>query len=359
MNIRELVREDIRNLVPYEPHLFSNVIKLDANENSHSFPPEIIREIYSKMDGEIFTRYPDPGGANLKEKIARLSGVTPQNIVLGNGSDELIQLLLQTFGGPGKRVVIPVPTFSMYRIYGQITGTIPVEVPRDDNFAIMTENLLPEMQHEDTRITFIATPNNPTGNTVPINQIRRLASGVKSLVVVDEAYIDFGGETSLPLHRDYPNLVILRTFSKVGLAGLRVGYLVAHPEVTTELLKVKPPYNVNGFSQAAAGALLESWPLMEKQIAEIISERGRLITELGRIPGVSVYPSQANFILFRTGVPADEVHQMLLDEGILIRKNLGPTHGLDKCLRVTVGIRQENDLFLEKMNGYLRSDENG
>lgn len=349
MNIRELVREDIRSLVPYEPHLFSDVIKLDANENSHAFPPELIREIYSRIDGETFSRYPDPTGRELKERIAGLTGTAPGNIVLGNGSDELIQLILQTFGGAGKRVVIPVPTFSMYRIHGQITSTEPVEVPRDDSFGIITEMLIAEMRHPDTRITFIATPNNPTGNSVPVEQIRRLVSGAESLVVVDEAYIDFGGETSLPLLQEYPNLIILRTFSKIGLAGLRVGYLLAHQEVTAELLKVKQPYNVNAFSQTAACSVLDCWSLLQKQIAEIIAERGRLIAEMQGIPGVQVYPSQANFILFRTGAPAGDVHQRLLNEGILIRKNLGATHGLELCLRVTVGTREENNLFLEKL----------
>jgi len=353
MEISKLVREDIQNLVPYEPHPYSDVIKLDANENPHVFPCSVLQEIISGLAGEMFTRYPDPQGEDLKGGIARLTGTCSDNIVLGNGSDELIQLILQTFGGPGKRVIIPAPTFSMYRIHGQITGTEPVEVPRDGQFGIVLEDMLREMKHPATRVTFIATPNNPTGNSVPANLIKKMVEEVSSLVVVDEAYIDFGGETVLPLLAKYPNLIVLRTFSKIALAGLRVGYLLAHPDVTRELLKVKQPYNVNAFSQAAARAVIGYWPLFQEQIAEIASERERLTAEMVKLNGLTVFPSQANFILFRVPVPAGELHGKLLDQGVLVRKNPGSTHGLEHCLRVTVGTRQENDIFLEKLKNLI------
>lgn len=357
MEIHDLVRDDIKGLVPYEPHLFNNVIKMDANENPHSFPADVITNIFSGLNGEDFIRYPDPLGLELKGKISQFTGEPPENIVLGNGSDELIQLILQTFGGPGRRVVIPVPTFSMYRIHGEITGTIPLEVPRDDSFGLVTGELLAEMRHPDTRVTFIASPNNPTGNCIPIDEISSLVKGVESLVVVDEAYIDFGGETSLPLLRTYPNLVILRTFSKIGLAGLRVGYLLANRDVTHELSKVKQPYNVNTVSQKAAGAVLDHWPVFREQIAEIAAERDRLAEGMKKMPGVRVYPSQANFILFSTPIPAGEVHRQLLEDRILTRYGLGRTHGLENCLRVTIGTKQENTLFLEKLNEYLVNKE--
>lgn len=353
MAIRDLVREDIKKLIPYEPHLYSNVIKLDANENPHMFPQDVISEMFGKLTGDIFTRYPDPGGQELKVKISGITGTEPDNIVLGNGSDELIQLIMQTFGGPGKRVVIPVPTFSMYKIHGQITGTEPVEVPRDENFNLDMDILLKELKDPETRVTFIATPNNPTGNSVPLEQIEILARESRALVVADEAYIDFGGETALPLLDKYPNLIILRTFSKVALAGLRIGFLAAHRDVTNELLKVKQPYNVNAFSQLAASAVLDNWLKFRSQAEEIVAERKRLFEELEKLPGIKTYPSDANFILFQVPGKASETHQGLLDQGILVRNSPGSTHGLDKCLRVTVGTRQENDLFLEKLKNRL------
>ncbi len=355
MDIKNLVREDIRNLVPYEPYLFSNVIKLDANENPYPFPPEVMQEVFSRLAGDVFTRYPDPWGRDLKGKIAEVTGVGAKNIILGNGSDELIQLILQTFGGPGRRVVIPVPTFTMYKIHGQITGTQPVEVPRDEKYGLQIDILLTEIKHPAAGVTFIATPNNPSGNCVPRDQIERIVKEVKSLVVVDEAYIDFGGETCLPLLQNYPNLIILRSFSKVALAGLRVGYLLAHGDVTGELAKVKQPYNVNSFSQRTARVVLDYWPVFREQVKTIIAERKRLEIELGSIPGIAVFPSEANFILFKVPVPAVELHQQLLEQGILVRKSLGSTHGLQDCLRVTVGTRQENDIFLEKIKRILNS----
>lgn len=349
MEIRDLVREDIKNLIPYEPHLYSNVIKLDANENPHMFPQDVITEMFERLTGDIFTRYPDPGGQELKVKISGITGTEPENIVLGNGSDELIQLIMQTFGGPGKRVIIPVPTFSMYKIHGQITGTEPVEVPRDENFGLDMDILLKELKHPDARVAFIATPNNPTGNSVPLEQIEMLARETRALVVADEAYIDFGGETALPLLAKYPNLIILRTLSKVALAGLRIGYLTAHRDVTKELLKVKQPYNVNAFSQLAASVVLDNWPKFRSQAEEIVTERKRLFEEMEKIPGIKTYPSDANFILFQVPGRANDIHQGLLELGILVRNSPGSTHGLDKCLRVTVGTRQENDQFLEKL----------
>lgn len=353
MQISDLVRADIKNMEPYEPHLYSNVIRLDANENPHLFPPEVMEEICSQLTQDDFTRYPNPLAQELKASLGKMNGVAPENILVGNGSDELILLILQTFGGPGKRVVIPVPTFSMYKIHGLISGTEPVEVPRNDDFSINEELLIKEMQHPDTRVTFIATPNNPTGNITPAEQIKRLAKATNSLVVVDEAYINFGGSTNLELLKEFPNLIILRTFSKVALAGLRVGYLLANRAVTTELLKVKQPYNVNNFSQIAALMVLKNWSKFKAQVEEIKAERARLETELNNIPGVSVFPSQANFILFKVQVSPDEVYKKLLERGILIRKGFGRTHGLEYCLRVTVGRQEENDSFLENLKKIL------
>ncbi|PKM83317.1 MAG: histidinol-phosphate transaminase [Firmicutes bacterium HGW-Firmicutes-14] len=353
MDANKLMRDDLKDLVPYEPHPYSDVIKLDANENPHEFPPEVLNKICFLLKGEIFTRYPDPMGDKLRGEIAKMTDMGIENIILGNGSDELIQLILQTFGGPGKRVVIPAPTFAMYKIHGQITGTRPVEVLRNQDFSLNIENLLKEMRNPETGITFIASPNNPTGTAVPPEQIESITRKVESLVVVDEAYIDFGGQTCLPLVKKCPNLIILRTFSKIALAGLRVGYLLAHRDVVVELTKVKQPYNVNAFSQMAAVAVLDNWPLFRAQIEEIKSERVRLETELEKIDDITVIPSQANFILFRVRGPAGWLHSQLLEKGILVRKKPGVTHGLEQCLRVTVGTREENDMFLEKIKEVL------
>lgn len=348
MNIKELVREDIRDLMPYEPHLYNNVIKLDANENPYPFPAELMEKIFSAANGETFSRYPDPTADDLRREISKYTGVEYRQIICGNGSDELIQLILQTFAGPGKRVLIPVPTFAMYHIHSRITGSTPVHLLMDEDYGAPVEAIISEMANPDTRVTFLVTPNNPTGSTVSPETIEYILERSAGLVVVDEAYIEFGGQTAVPLLAKYNNLVILRTFSKVALAGLRIGYLLAGPEVTAELLKVKQPYNTDAFSQLAAAVALRSWPTITAQVEKIKAERARLMTEMAGLPGMKVYPSAANFILFRPQQPADEVHRRLLDAGILVR-NLAGAPGLDNCLRVTVGQKEENDRFLANL----------
>ena len=354
MNIKELVREDIRDLQPYEPHLFENVIKLDANENPYPFPPELMAKIfYAAANGDTFSRYPDPTADVLRREIARHTGVDYRSIIAGNGSDELIQLILQTFAGPGKRVLIPVPTFSMYYLYSRITGSTPVHLPMDEAYRVPVEMIISEMANPDTRVTFLVTPNNPTGNCIPLDVIEDILQRSAGLVVVDEAYIEFGGRTAVPLLAKYNNLVILRTFSKVALAGLRIGYLLTGPEIAAELLKVKPPYNTDSFSQLAATMALRSWDVIAAQVEKIVAERERLIGEMAGMPGMTVYPSEANFILFKPALPAGEVHQRLIAAGILVR-NLGSAPGLDNCLRVTVGQKEENDRFLTNLRDILR-----
>jgi histidinol-phosphate aminotransferase len=353
MNIKGLVREDIRDLQPYEPHLYENVIKLDANENPYPFPEELKNKIFAAVGGETFTRYPDPTADELRREIAKLTGVGYREIICGNGSDELIQLILQTFAGPGRRVLIPIPTFAMYHIHSRITGSTPVHMPMDETYCVPVETIISEMAHPDTRVTFLVTPNNPTGSTIPLDTIEYILERSAGLVVVDEAYIDFGGYTALPLLAKYNNLVILRTFSKVGMGGLRIGYLLAGREVVDELMKVRQPYNTDAFSQLAATVALRNWPLIMEQVEKIVAERGRLMSEMAGLPGMTVYPSAANFILFKPRQPAGEVHQRLLDAGILVR-NLGSAPGLANCLRVTVGQKEENDGFLANLRDILR-----
>lgn len=352
MNIKELVREDIRDLKPYEPHLYDNVIKLDANENPYPFPAELMTKIFAGTGGETFSRYPDPAADDLRREIADYTGVGHRNIICGNGSDELILLLLQTFAGPGKRVLIPVPTFAMYHIHSRISGSTPVHLPMDEAYNIPVAEIISEMANPATRVTFLVSPNNPTGNCIPPETIEYILERSSGLVVVDEAYIEFGGRTAVPLLAKYNNLVILRTFSKVALAGLRIGYLLAGPEVVGELMKVKQPYNTDAFSQLAAAIALRNWPVIAAQVEKIVAERARLISAMAGLPGMTVYPSEANFILFKPQQEADEVHRRLLDAGILVR-NLGSAPGLTNCLRVTVGQKEENDRFLANLRDIL------
>ena len=346
-NLLKLVREDLQSLIPYDAPLYPGVVKLDANENPYDFPREAMEEIFRRTGAQDFSRYPDPGAVWLRRDISAYINMPIENIMVGNGSDELILNIALAFGMGGS-MAVATPTFSMYALHGQVAGTRTVEVPRREDFGIDVEALIRAAADPAVRIVVICTPNNPTANACRPAEIEQVLAAVDALVVVDEAYVEFGGESCIALLESHPNLVVMRTFSKAfGLAGLRVGYLLAAEPVMAQLLKVKQPYNVNAFSQLAARVVLACGPLFKERIASILGERDRLLKELSLLPGVEVFPSDANFILFRTMQPAAAVYEGLLRRGVLIRNVSGPA--LANCLRVTVGRPEENALFLSKL----------
>jgi histidinol-phosphate aminotransferase len=347
-----LAREDLRTLVPYDAPLYPDVIKLDANENPYRFPPEVLSKIFREIHARDFNRYPDPAAVSLREKLAAYTGAGPENIMVGNGSDEIILNIMLAFGA-GAKFAVATPTFSMYGLHGRIAGAAMVEVPRLQDFRIDVEALKRAAADPEVKILIICAPNNPTGTATPVEEIEDILKSADSIVVVDEAYGEFGGESCIPLLDSYPNLVVLRTFSKAfGLAGLRVGYLLAGPPVINELLKVKQPYNLNAFSQAAARVVMENRAPFREVIKKILNERERLFAELAALPGVEAFPSRANFILFRTPLPAEKVYSGLLERGILIRNVECPA--LSRCLRVSVGTAEENSAFIEKLGEILK-----
>lgn len=342
-----MARPDILNLVPYETVLYPGVVKLDANENPYPFPEPVQREIAAFGGGEVFSRYPDPMAGDLRAALAGYTGMPAANIMVGNGSDELILNLLLTFGTGGKAVVT-VPTFSMYKIHSLIAGTEVVEVHRQPDFTLDLPALFSQTQAPGVKVLFICSPNNPTGNSVPLDEVEQILRHSGCLVVVDQAYLEFGGPDCTGLLNKYSNLVILRTFSKAfGLAGLRVGYLLAREAVIKQLLRVKQPFNLNAFSQLAARTVLQHLPLFQQQVQEIIGEREKLAAALAQLPEVEVFTSDTNYILFRTPLSGLTVYEGLLKAGILIRNMDQPL--LPRCLRVTVGTAAENRLFLDKL----------
>lgn len=345
--VKGLVRPDLRDLVPYAVPYYPGYIKLDANENPYDFAPEVLTKIFQRVGGQTFTRYPDPMAVDLRRALARYTGLAPRNILAGNGSDELILTLLLTFGSGG-RVIITPPTFSMYKIHTRIAGAIPVDVPRLEDFALDVPAIIRAARTADARLVILCSPNNPTGNIVGRDEVEALLSETAGLVLLDEAYAEFAGETCADLVQRYPRLVVLRTFSKAfGLAGLRVGYLLSDEAVISELLKVKQPFNLNAFSQLAALTVLEHLSVFEERIRRIIAGRGELYKRLKEVPGVEVFPSRANFLLFRTPLPARSVYEGLLEHRVLIRNVEGP--GLERCLRVNVGTPAENETFVKAL----------
>lgn len=334
MNIRKLVRPNIRELKAYQAEDIPNRIKLDANESPYGF--RVLKSVRTN-------RYPDPEAKALRRFMAKEYKVRPEHVLHGNGSDELIYNLITTFGGP---VLYPVPTFSMYGIIARALGEEKKEVPLDNEFDIDPDKFLKAVRTHKPKLIFLSSPNNPTGNCFSSDRILNIIKKSGGLVVVDEAYQPFSGKDEfLPLIEKYRNLVVLRTLSKIGLAGLRVGFMLANEDIVKEVNKVRLPFNLNSLSQTLALDILKNRKQMRSYIRSIVSERRRLLKEMLHMNNVKPCPSDANFILFK--VPgSDNVYTSLLKKGILVRNMKGISEG---CLRVTVGTPGENDAFLKAL----------
>ena len=340
IDFKKLARRSIRSLVPYQAKEIPCMAKLDANESPHLLSGKPLVERLSRVP---LNRYPDPEAKELKKVLAVQLKVGAGNLLLGNGSDELIYNLVIAFGGP---VLYPVPTFSMYGIISTALGEECVGIPLDRDFDLDTDRMLSAVREKRPKLVFLSSPNNPTGNCFSSEAILKIIEQSKGIVVVDEAYQPFsGGEGFLPLLKDYKNLAILRTLSKIGLASLRVGFLVGDEELIREVNKPRLPFNVNALSQAAAIETLREKKGIRSGILAVVSERERLLAELDRMAGVTPYPSEANFILFKVG-DAPAVFKRLMRTGVLVRDLNSVIKG---ALRVTVGTRDENDLFLNAL----------
>jgi histidinol-phosphate aminotransferase len=276
----------------------------------------------------------------------------PEQMVLGNGSDELIQAVILAFGGP---VLVPVPTFAMYDITSRALAQEVVSVPLDEDFDLDADLMLKKAKAAGAKVIFLACPNNPTGNRFPDKAIRTILDKANAAVVIDEAYFSFSGRTYLPLLKKHPNMIILRTLSKIGFAGLRIGVLAASQNIVSELNKIRLPYNINSLSQAVAVTALKHREVVERQISRLISEREKLYNELSQLTGVTAYPSETNFIMIRTASDAARIHEKLKRAGILI-KNLNKPGPLKNCLRVTVGTPEENREFIKTLRNILATN---
>jgi histidinol-phosphate aminotransferase len=351
-DIIRLVKPQIRKLAAYHIDETPCRIKLDAMENPFSLPAAVQRELLKAVSGALIHRYPDPSGKELKKAIAGLWGMKPANMILGNGSDELIQAILLAFGGP---TLIPVPTFAMYDITSRALSQKVVTVPLDRNFDLDADLLLKKAKESKAKVIFLACPNNPTGNRFSDKAVRKILDRADAAVVIDEAYFNFSGKSYERLLQKYPNMIVLRTLSKIGFAGLRIGVLTASPAIIAELNKIRLPYNINTLSQVAAVAALKRRGVIERQISLLISERQNLYNALTQMRGVTAYPSETNFILFRTATDATAVYEKLKKAGILI-KNLNKPGPLRNCLRVTIGTPEENREFLKTLKRILDTD---
>jgi histidinol-phosphate aminotransferase len=317
--------------------------KLNQNESPFDVPGTLKDAVIRAMRDEAWNRYPPFAPSDLLERLAARHGWTADGVLAGNGSNELIQATLAVTVGAGTPVVTPVPTFSLYRLLVAVYGGRHVPVPLTADFRFDVERLVRAAGETRAPVIVVNSPNNPTGTPFPDGAVERLLTETEALVVMDEAYQDFGGPTAIPLLGDHLRLVVLRTFSKaMSLAGLRFGYALAHPTVAGEIAKAKLPYNVNRVTLAAAHAALDAADLLAEQVRQVRENRDLLYRRLSGIAGLRAYPSAANFVLIRCEArPAAEVFIRLVQEhGILVRDVSGGP-GLEGCLRITAGTEDD------------------
>lgn len=339
-DLNNILRENIKNLVPYssarDEYQGEASIFLDANENAFGSPLET-----------NYNRYPDPLQYAVKKRLSEIKGVPPRNIFLGNGSDEAIDILFRSFCKPGvDNVIIVPPTYGMYEVSANINDIALQKVPLTDDFQLNLEGIA-EAINPHTKLIFICSPNNPTGNSIIREDIETILANFGGLVIVDEAYINFSRQKSFIQElTEYPNLVVLQTLSKAwGLAGLRVGMAFASEEIIEVFNKVKPPYNINEASQALALQALNNIEQVNGWIKETLNERDRLVLGLKDFDFVlDIYPSDANFILVKTS-DAQGIYNFLVENGIIVRNRSSVTL-CEGCLRITVGTPEENTSML-------------
>lgn len=355
--VRSLIRPEILALSSYHVADAAGLIKLDAMENPFGWPEEMVEEWLQRLKEVQPNRYPEPSASRIAAALRRLGEIPDtMDILFGNGSDELIQILLIAVAKPGVRVLAPEPTFVMYRQIARCLGIEFVGVPlRAEDFGLDMPAMRRAMQETRPAIVFLAYPNNPTGNRFAPEQIRQIIETAPGLVVVDEAYAPFAGASFLPELVRHERLLVLRTLSKLGLAGLRLGYLVGAKPWLQQLDKVRLPYNINVLTQFSVEFALERIEILQAQVRILIEERESLFRNLAALPGIRAFPSHANFITFRLlDAEADAVVSDLVKAGVLV-KNLHAAGGpLRQCLRVTVGTPEENRAFLHALCEALR-----
>ena len=354
MIIQDLVGKEIYEQSGYDAPEYSQGvrIRLDANENPFSLQEPLKKKLLEEMGKVDFNRYPEAGSPGLREKYAQYFGVDRDLVMLGNGSDELIQILCLTFKGKINGVLVPVPSFVMYKIIAVNTGNKVVEIPLDQNFDLDTDAMLAKMEMNFPALVFLSYPNSPTGNLFSRDKIEAIIKKTLGVVVVDEAYASFSGDTLVPLLKKYDNLIILKTLSKLGMASMRLGFLIGNKDIISQLDKVRLPYNINSLSQIAANFFLDYQTEFASQVQEVVKRREELYLALKEITGINPYPSRANFIYFSCFFDSDRIYHSLTAAGVFV-KNLNKPPRMANCMRVTVGNLEENAAFIKALKSVI------
>jgi len=346
-------RPGLENMKPYSVEEKEWDIKLDANESPNNLPPLVRERVMNQLEYLAFNRYPDMAVRELRAQIAENFNTSVQNVQIGNGSSEIIMALCQVFGGAGRSIVFPVPSFSMYTVYAQLSDSQPVPVRLNEDFSVSRDKILAAAVESNAKLIILCNPNNPTGTVMPHEDIEYIVSQAKCPVLVDEAYFEFYGESAVDLMAKYENIIIARTFSKAyGLAAARVGYVLGTASIIAMLDRVLMPYHINSLSLATAEILYQMRDEFMPGLEQIIAERIRLAAALEGIASIKVYPSETNFLLIKTA-KSKELGEYLSSKNIGIR-DFSAVPGLINCIRLTVGTPLENGNLLKAITAFMR-----
>jgi histidinol-phosphate aminotransferase len=351
----QIVRDEVRAMKAYAVAHADGLVKLDAMENPHGLPPALQREIADAVSRVAINRYPDPIAPALVRRLRETMGIPSEfDVLLGNGSDEIIHIVIQSVARQGAVVLAPRPSFVMFSVYAALAGLEYAGVPLRPDFTLDTQAFLDAMKRHRPAVVFVAYPNNPSGNLFDEKALERIIAEAPGLVVIDEAYHAFARKTFMTRLVEFPNLVVMRTLSKLGLAGIRLGYAVGRTEWIREFDKVRSPYNVNSLTHVVAERILAHHDVLDAQALGIVAERERLAAELRGLPGVTVFPSDANFILVRVA-DAAAVFEGMQRRGVLVKNLDTGVPLLEGCVRLTIGTPEENRrclaAFVESLAG--------
>lgn len=356
-NIVNLIRSEIKQLAAYHVADASGLIKLDAMENPYALPDDLLTQLQQSFVKADLNRYPDPSAAALTQQLRKSMQVPDdKSIVLGNGSDELIQMLAMALAKPDACLMSFEPGFVMYRMIANFTAIHYVGVPLSEDFNLDMLATHAAIKKHQPAVIFIAYPNNPSANLFNDDAIEEIIKIAPGLVVVDEAYHPFAQASFMSKLSIYKNLLVMRTVSKMGLAGLRLGLLCGEPDIINEIDKVRLPYNINVLTQTAGLCVLANIDVLDKQAALICEQRTVVSGAMKATDGLEVFPSQANFILFRVlSKPADDVFESIKKAGVLIKNMKAKEGALANCLRVTIGTQEENRAFLTALKQAMKN----
>jgi histidinol-phosphate aminotransferase len=355
---KDVIRPEIQAMQAYQVSDATGMVKLDVMESPYRLPEALAKEVGEVVAGVAMNRYPVPTASELRALIRRVMLVpTGCDLLLGNGSDECIQYITASVAREGAVVMAPVPSFAMFSMHALFYRLRFVGIALREDFSLDTEAFLAALAKERPALVWIAYPNNPTGNAFPVADIERIVRAAPGLVVIDEAYQPFAGTTFMPRLAEFGNMVVMRTVSKIGMAGLRLGYVCGRPEWIGEFNKARSPFNINVLTEAVAIKLLQNKAVLDEQAAKVLAERERVRPELERLPRLRVYPSAANFLLVRVAGgkgAGTAVFERLKAQGVLVKDFSGGHPLLENCLRLTIGTPDENRILVAALREALK-----